>query len=245
MGIDKNRRGYLQERHVRLFLFMLKSPAWLDLSGNAVKLLVHLASWEKGDNNGEIYLSERSAATGIGVSKRTAGKLFDELEEHGFIVPTAKGHFAVKRGPATQWRLTWIAWPAAQKGPTNEWRKWSPVKEKSRVQFLTDTGKEIAPVIPVRRETGVAIAPVSADYPDLEGAKSNPHTIAIGEGAPTVSAGNVLEGDFARGRDRSSPRQGGGVLSSASSDGTPSRPENCRVHNSEFDPPRKGLTCGR
>ena len=180
MGADKNRRGYKQDRHVRLFNFMTDSPAWLDLSGNAVKLLVHLCKFENGCNNGDIFLSERDGALAIGVSKRTAGKLFDELEAHGFIAATAKGHFVVKRGPATQWRLTWLPWPSAKAGPTNDWRSWRP-KEKSGAQLLQGTGEKIAPVATVGRSTGEEIAPVIANGNDPTGAKIDPHTIAIGD----------------------------------------------------------------
>ena len=99
------------------------------MSGNAVKLLVYLATWEDGSNNGELFMSERMAAEGIGVSKRTAGKLFDELEEHGFIRSTRKGYFLTKGGPATSWRLTWQSWPAASHGPSHEYRAWKPTSK--------------------------------------------------------------------------------------------------------------------
>jgi hypothetical protein len=181
-----NAKGRSREsRHVRLYGFMTSSAAWLDLSGNAVKLLIHLATFENGTNNGLIFLSERMAAEGIGVSKRTAGKLFDELERHGLIAPTAKGYFKVKRGPATQWRLTWLTW--AGKAPTNEWRAWQPEK-KSRAQFLRDMGAEIAPVPTVHRTKGAEVAPVTSKSGDPTGAISNPHTGAIGG---TRGAGNL------------------------------------------------------
>lgn len=173
-----NPKGRSREsRHVRLYGFMTSSPAWLDLSGNAVKLLVYLATYDNGTNNGLIFLSERLAAEGIGLSKRTAGKLFDELEAHGFIAPTAKGYFTLKRGPATQWRLTWLPW--ANKAPTNEWRAWQP-EEKSRAQLLHDMGEEIAPVTTVHRTTGEEIAPVEAIPTNPMGAISDPHKVAIG-----------------------------------------------------------------
>lgn len=169
--------------HVRLFHFMTGSAAWADLSGNAVKLLVHLARFETGANNGELFLSERMAAEGIGVAKRTAAKLFDELEDHGFIAPTAKGYFSTQRA-ATQWRLTWVPW--AGKAATNEWRSWRP-KEKSRGQLLHVPGAEIAPETTVRRTTGAEIAPVEAVAAQASGAKIDPQSIAIVRDRPAQS----------------------------------------------------------
>jgi hypothetical protein len=184
MGKDKLRRAYRNERHVRLYRYMTSSEAWHDLSGNAVKLLVFLATWEDGENNGEIFMSERMAADGIGVSKRTAGKLFDELEQHGFIAPTAKGYFSRQRA-ATCWRLTWLTWPARSSGPTNEWRSWRPDEQKSQAQLLNDTGAGVAPEASVRRTTGEDIAPVAAGEVQPPGAESSPHSIAIGDGQRT------------------------------------------------------------
>lgn len=183
---------------MRLFNFMTDSAAWLDLSGNAVKLLVHLAKFENGSNNGEIFLSERDAALAIGVSKRTAGKVFDELETHGFIAVMVKGHFVVKHGPATQWRLTWL--PFGKLGPTNEWRSWKPPKEKSRAQLLHVTGEEIAPATTDHRTAGEEIAPVSPVSTAPMGAKINPHTIAIGDRSDDRSNPSSLDPHFAAGR---------------------------------------------
>jgi hypothetical protein len=182
MGKDKLRRGARYDRHVRLYAWLTNSPAWKDLSGNAVKLLVYLASFETGTNNGDLFMSERMAADGIGVSKRTAHRLFDELEEHGFIRATAKGYFSIKRGPATQWRLTWQSWPAASQGPTNEWRAWKPAEQIARVQRIPRTGDKSAPTATVHRAMGAISTPVSRQIAESAGARSDPHTIAIGGG---------------------------------------------------------------
>jgi hypothetical protein len=193
VGRKINQKGRSREpRHVRLYAYMTSSAAWLDLSGNAVKLLVFLAAWEDGTNNGEFFMSWRDAAAGIGVSKRTAGKLFDELEAHGFIVPIAKGYFTVKHGPATKWRLTWVPW--ASRGPTNEWRAWKP-EENSRAQLLHETGAKITPITTARRTTGAEIAPVTRHSAETAGAESNPHSVAIGEvnAAPRFQANSPFQ----------------------------------------------------
>lgn len=99
---------------------LLDSQAWAGLSGTAAKLLLRMARLYDGSNNGAIVLGERQAADTIGVSRATIGKAFDELEVAGFIVATARGHFAVKLRQATTWRLTFQ--PTAQKPATHDYR---------------------------------------------------------------------------------------------------------------------------
>lgn len=117
------------DKHVRLYDWLTASEAWSELSGNAVKLLIYIATFDNGSNNGELFMSERHAADGINVSKKTAHRLLVELQEKGFLVQTAPGSFRTKRSPAAQWRLTFKPWPSRSKGPTNEWRNWRASKK--------------------------------------------------------------------------------------------------------------------
>ena len=183
MGRDKNDRRSKETRHVRLYSYITSSPAWHDLTGNAVKALVYLATWENGSNNGELYMSERLLAEGIGVCKRTAHAIFDELEDHGFIVPTAKGYFSVKRGPATSWRLTWVGCSLTAGRPTNDFRAWRPGNEENtRAQKIAATGVKTAPAVSARRSRSAKVAPVEPSSMRPMGAKNDPHSIAIGSG---------------------------------------------------------------
>ena len=168
-----------EARHIRLYAWLTKSAAWADLTGNAVKLLIYLATWEDGRNNGELFMSERMAAAGIGVSKRTAHSLFRELEEHGFIAPTTKGYFNVKVRRATQWRLTWLPAPAERKGPSHEYRNWPPLEQNPRVQKRTATGAIIASPPSPNLATGAKITSVGMDSAETTGAIIDPHTVAI------------------------------------------------------------------
>lgn len=128
---------------------MMKSPAWQDLSGNAVKLVLHLAMLSQGNNgwghtaeHGELFLSERDAAAAIGVSRNTASRAFAELVEHGFLRAVRAGHFAVKLKIATVWRLTFQPYPRLHQAPTNEWKEWRP-EQNSRAQNLNGSGAKI------------------------------------------------------------------------------------------------------
>lgn len=109
---------------VMLLHSMTASAAWVDLSGNAVKLLVHMAKLYNGSNNGEIGLSERGAAAAIGVARATARAAIDDLERHGFIALTGAAAFSNKMRLAPTWRLTFQ--PCGAAGPTLEYRDWKP-----------------------------------------------------------------------------------------------------------------------
>ena len=109
---------------------MMKSPAWQDLTGNAVKLLLHLMMLSEGNNGwghkdqpGELYLSEREGASAIGISRNTASRAFRELVEHGFLRAVRTGHFQVKLRIATVWRLTFQPYPRAHQGPRRALRR--------------------------------------------------------------------------------------------------------------------------
>jgi len=101
---------------------MTNTPAWLDLSGNAVKLLVHMIKLSNGLNNGEIVLSGRMAADAIGLARNTVMAAFQDLQSHGFIAMTGEAGFNCKVRVAPTWRLTFQ--PAGQTAPTHEYRDW-------------------------------------------------------------------------------------------------------------------------
>jgi hypothetical protein len=67
-----------------------------------------LARRYNGQNNGQISLSVRQAASEIGCCLNHAADLLHELEEAGFIAATQRGAFSWKKRHATTWRLTWI-----------------------------------------------------------------------------------------------------------------------------------------
>lgn len=97
-----------EQRFVTLHLWMLDCDAFQALSGNAVKLLVRLASRFNGANNGAISMSTREAKAELGCSLNHAAKCFHELTDAGFIQATQRGAFSYKKRHATTWRLTWL-----------------------------------------------------------------------------------------------------------------------------------------
>src|SRR5690606_9447945 len=107
---DKFRRAKAPS-HVRTYHKQMRSEAWLHLTGSAGKVLLLLASLEKGDNNGEFFLSVRKAAELTGLSKNAANRALHELMDKGFVYCAERGGFSRKTPHAACWGLTWHAGP--------------------------------------------------------------------------------------------------------------------------------------
>lgn len=134
---DKWRRKK-EPPHIRLYHSIMDCPAWYHLTGNSVKLLMHLVRLDNGKRNGQIAYSTRRAAEETGMSEKTCRRCLVELQEKGFIRCTQKGAFSLKVQHASEWRYTWAAWPEGKMGPTRDFEKWRP-DGKTRRQFLPET----------------------------------------------------------------------------------------------------------
>jgi biotin operon repressor len=102
---DQRGRSKADQRHLRLPHLMTGSVAFQDLKGNDLKLLIAMQRLDNGSNNGNLFLSARKASEECGLSRNTVMQSLRSLEEHGFIVAMERGHFKVKGGPATRWRI--------------------------------------------------------------------------------------------------------------------------------------------
>ena len=89
-------------------LYMVKSDAFLAVSGNAFKLFIDITMRFNGYNNGEISYSIREAQDKFGWSPNTVCKYFKELQDLGFLKCSRKGRFDQKRH-ASLWEIT--HWP--------------------------------------------------------------------------------------------------------------------------------------
>lgn len=205
-GAGKHDRRKFTAPFVKVDCAMMRTPAWISLGGNSVKLLLHLIQLAKGCNGatserGELFLSEREAGVAIGVARNTAGAAFRDLIEKGFVAPVRKGHFTIKAGEkemmATVWRLTFQ--PHAGRAPTNNYRDWRPVENNPRAQKLNGTGAIIERNSHLPRATGAEIEPVAT--PPLSVATPSPRSeiephldIAIGsasQGGDGLDCGEV------------------------------------------------------
>jgi hypothetical protein len=121
----KNRKGG-DARHVRLYTFMTRTPAWKSLSGNERATYLLLAERYMGLNNGKIPYSVREVAAELQISLMTASRCLERLQQRGFIVAMVKGAFSWKTRHATEWRLTEHVCNVSGHGPSGEYRDWRP-----------------------------------------------------------------------------------------------------------------------
>lgn len=127
--------------HVRLYDWMLKSPAYRSLSVYARCLYLEIRRRYNGSNNGAISMAFREAMELVGCSNRPLLTAFAELQEKGFIRPVVKGAFSWKarvdgKNRATTWLLTEFKadFPAPSVTAGKDFMRWSalPKKEKTR-----------------------------------------------------------------------------------------------------------------
>ena len=112
--------------HVRIYHYMSRTPAWKSLNGNERATYLLLSERYMGLNNGKIPYSVREIATDLRISKDTACRCLQRLQERGFIVAMTKGAFSLKKLHATEWRLTEHVCNRSGHGPTSEYRNWRP-----------------------------------------------------------------------------------------------------------------------
>ncbi len=127
---DKFRRAKVP-RHVRIYHRQMQSDAWRHLSGSGVKVLLALAALEKGDNNGEFFLSARKGAEITGLGKNAVNRALHELQDKGFIYCATRGGFSRKTPHAACWGLTWQGGPkgSEHRAPSHAYEKWRPAKK--------------------------------------------------------------------------------------------------------------------
>jgi hypothetical protein len=117
------------DRHVRLYHWLMRSPAWKNLPATSRALYAELGKHYNGTNNGKIGYSVRHAASDLKISFDTARKHFNILEERGFIEPLKRGAFSLKERQATEWRMTEFICDVTGKPPTKDFMRWQPAPE--------------------------------------------------------------------------------------------------------------------
>ena len=112
---------------VPLHISTMEAPAWKALSMGARVLYAQIKRHHfvgAKNNNGKIYLSERTAQEEIGGATRDSiRRWFRELQHYGFIVQTEGGCLGVDgKGKAPHWRLTEL--PTLTERETQDYLKW-------------------------------------------------------------------------------------------------------------------------
>ncbi|HVR91929.1 MAG TPA: helix-turn-helix domain-containing protein [Novosphingobium sp.] len=202
MGQTKAQLGKFPS-HVRIYKRQMCSAAWRHLSGSAVKVLLAMAAFERGENNGAIFFSDRKGAEITGLSRNTVARAIHELIEKGFIYCTERGGFNRKTPHAACYGLTWVGGPKGSKwrAPSHAYEEW--FDGNKRPQILTETG----PIPDSEVETGHLIGPKS--QPDWTRKRDVSAIPASSRSGPqTVYQGLGREGDSSEKRKQgnSSPQ---------------------------------------
>ncbi|MBY6203176.1 helix-turn-helix domain-containing protein [Maritalea mobilis] len=102
----KRGKGHGGAHFVQLPEWVLVTPAWCSLSGNARALYIELKRRYKGSNNGSIRLSHRDAAELLNLHRNSVGRYYRELEDKGFIRMMEGHHLGPSGiGKTARWAL--------------------------------------------------------------------------------------------------------------------------------------------
>ena len=147
---DRKGRSVGGPPFVRLFRYLINSPAWRDLSYVAQSAFVQLCYCYDGGNNGNIRMSSRQLGDRLQCSKDTAARAIRELEDHGFIETMLLGSFTRKQRKASEYRITCYACDRTNRVSSNEFRFWcgSPKtkrKSSARSSSKLEAAKQKAP----------------------------------------------------------------------------------------------------
>jgi hypothetical protein len=137
----RNKR--LDAPHVRLYRWMLDSPAYLSLTCPARAVLIEIARGHDGTNNGRLGLSIRRASERCNIARGTAQRAFVELQERGFIDCMTKGAFSRKALHATEWRLTWWGCDVTGELPSKKFMSWGREKQNAVSKYPVAVSNQI------------------------------------------------------------------------------------------------------
>jgi hypothetical protein len=162
------RRGHIA-RYVGLRYWLLESTAWRSLPCTARALYLEIAKRYNGRNNGCIPYSVRQAYRDLHISKTTASRALQLLQDRGFIVCTKKGSFSWKTvRDASEWRLTEYSSDFPPEHASKEFMRWQPAEPESNEPLKSRTR------VPRRDRTGTQARPYG--YPgETLNTKNWPH----------------------------------------------------------------------
>ncbi|MEQ9695937.1 helix-turn-helix domain-containing protein [Shimia sp. SDUM112013] len=111
-------------QYAPLFYALLKSDAWRDLSGAAVKIYLELHTRYNGSNNGALRLSYAEAAEILHMGKATVQRAFHDLRDKGLVVLEKEGNWYHRQ--AHEWRITTkgVQTARGKEPPTHDWRQY-------------------------------------------------------------------------------------------------------------------------
>ena len=108
---------------------LIKSRAYSELTGNAVKVLTLLMTHYNGHNNGFISFGLKDA----GMHHTTAKRSLLDLQDKGFIKRTKAGFY---KGNTSEWLLTFRKDDRNGHAKTDDWKKYPDNERNEEVNAL-------------------------------------------------------------------------------------------------------------
>lgn len=175
-----------EPRHVRLYEWLQKSPAWRTLDVYSRSLYVEFKARYTGANNGGISFSGKEMEAALNCSNRPADRALATLLDRGFIKISQRGSFEWKGAKGKQARATTyiltehpIDLPTrSAMPPTKDFMKWQPAQKKTRGDESTPFGCADHPIeAPMRcgdHPIGVTSSPDEGGFEGLNGVTRAP-----------------------------------------------------------------------
>lgn len=159
MAGKTNRKGRSKvPPFVMIELRILRCEAFQSLRATAQALYLQICQLYNGSNNGELFLSQRTAAARLNIKNHaTVAKYFTELIEAGFIRVATKGSFDNKTKLSTKWILTHL--PHRERKATRDYEKVS--KRIRDARALSESRSE-----KLNRADAIIVPPLPEGWPD-------------------------------------------------------------------------------
>ncbi|MBP2159573.1 MULTISPECIES: winged helix-turn-helix domain-containing protein [Asticcacaulis] len=108
---------------VRLFYYLMDSPAWLALMPSDRAVLMQIMRRYNGENNGYLGASIDNLASECNIRPNTASEAVKRLIAAGFVEKAQEAAFSRKDRKATQYRLTCFKCDRTGAAPSNTFRR--------------------------------------------------------------------------------------------------------------------------
>lgn len=128
MSSKHKRKG--KAKFIMIEAYVKRSAAWKALTPIERCAYIEVKWRYDGVNNGRIGLGCRELADDINMSRNTADRALNRLEEIGFIATSKPSAFNIKNRAVTEWRLTEFKCDVTGELPTKDFMRWSPEKKQ-------------------------------------------------------------------------------------------------------------------
>jgi DNA-binding HxlR family transcriptional regulator len=113
-----------KSKFIMIEAYVKRSAAWKALTPIERNAYIEIKWRYDGTNNGRIGLGCRELGDEINMSRDTAARALDGLQEKGFVVKAKASAFSVKNRVATEWRLTEFACDVTGNPATKDFMRW-------------------------------------------------------------------------------------------------------------------------